>query len=159
MAEDFVKISSETRFTQDECRLWYDEFRTQFPAGHITELDLERMFSGRYPAGNAQEYARNVFRAFDVDGDGSINFREYVTSLSTVMRGDVDEKLHWAFSVYDVDGNGWVTRDDVRQLISVRIIVRPCCSLVESSRPFQPDHLGLNPARSTECNRVITVGR
>ena len=32
-------------------------------------------------------------------------------------------------------------------------------SLVVSSQPFELDHPGLNPARFTAFNRVITVGR
>lgn len=40
---------------------------------------------------------------FDTSGDGLVDFREFMTTLHVSTRGSEDEKLEWAFNVYDVD--------------------------------------------------------
>ena len=56
-----------------------------------------------------------------------LDFREFVCSLSMTTTGTVDEKLRWAFNMYDVNGDGTVTiaevcniAKSVQQLMGVR---------------------------------------
>ena len=44
--------------------------------------------------------------------------QEFVTGLSVLARGTVQEKLLWAFSLYDTDGDGVITRDDLLDVVS-----------------------------------------
>ena len=34
-------------------------------------------------------------------------------SLSVTTRGSIDEKLRWAFQIYDIDGNGYITQNEL----------------------------------------------
>ncbi|KAH8048402.1 Ca2-binding protein [Aureococcus anophagefferens] len=45
---------------------------------------------------------------FDKMGDGQINYREFVVGVSPLARGDVPQKLQFAFELYDVDETGHV---------------------------------------------------
>uniref|UniRef100_A0A8B9JI77 Guanylyl cyclase-activating protein 2 n=1 Tax=Astyanax mexicanus TaxID=7994 RepID=A0A8B9JI77_ASTMX len=70
------------------------------------------------PTGEASEYAENMFRAFDKNGDNTIDFLEFVAALNLVFRGDLEHKLRWSFKVYDKDGNGFVDREELRAIYS-----------------------------------------
>lgn len=47
-----------------------------------------------------------MFRAFDEDNNGAIDFREFIIGLSVSSRGTPDEKLGFAFKLYDVNRDG-----------------------------------------------------
>uniref|UniRef100_A0A8B9JIN6 Guanylyl cyclase-activating protein 2 n=1 Tax=Astyanax mexicanus TaxID=7994 RepID=A0A8B9JIN6_ASTMX len=75
------------------------------------------------PTGEASEYAENMFRAFDKNGDNTIDFLEFVAALNLVFRGDLEHKLRWSFKVYDKDGNGFVDREELRAIVEVSHIL------------------------------------
>ncbi|XP_030582247.1 guanylyl cyclase-activating protein 2-like [Archocentrus centrarchus] len=94
----------------------YKRFVIECPSGLLFLHEFKRFF-GVATTGEASEYAENMFRAFDKNGDNTIDFLEFVAALNLVFRGDLEHKLRWSFKVYDKDGNGYVDRNELRSII------------------------------------------
>ncbi|XP_072321189.1 guanylyl cyclase-activating protein 2-like [Eucyclogobius newberryi] len=94
----------------------YKKFLTECPSGVLFLHEFKKFF-GVEPTGEASEYAENMFRAFDKNGDNTIDFLEFVAALNLVFRGDLEHRLRWSFKVYDRDGNGHVDRNELRAIM------------------------------------------
>ena len=74
---------------------------------------------GRSP--NPKDCARNVLTLlasmiaiFDEDGGGDVDFQEFVSGLSAFSsKGNKEEKLRFAFKVYDIDRDGYISNGEL----------------------------------------------
>ena len=66
------------------------------------------------------QFSKHVFRTFDTDGDKKLDFREFMTALNMTARAGPQERLKWAFQMYDVDQSGEITVDECEVLVQVK---------------------------------------
>ncbi|RHY22139.1 hypothetical protein DYB25_013715, partial [Aphanomyces astaci] len=54
-----------------------------------------------------------LFRAFDGDGDGVVDFCELSSGLSLLCAGSQEEKIHAAFTLYDVNKDSFISHPEL----------------------------------------------
>ncbi|XP_005063124.1 PREDICTED: visinin, partial [Ficedula albicollis] len=106
-------LKTSTRYTEEELCRWYESFQRQCPDGRISRAEFEKIYGTFFPNSDPQGYARHVFRSFDTNDDGTLDFREYIIALHLTSSGKTHLKLEWAFSLFDVDRNGEVSKSEV----------------------------------------------
>ena len=62
-------------------------------------------------------FNRYVFKTFDADNSGEIDFVEFLIFISSTSQGDVREQLRITFNIYDIDKNGEVDRKEMLKII------------------------------------------
>ena len=102
------------------------------PSGKLSETDFQNIYRQFFPNGDPNEFASKVFRVFDKDGSKEIDFREFICALSVTSRGTVEDKLEWAFQLYDRNGDGQITFDEMLEI--VRAIYKMVRALPNLSR-------------------------
>jgi Ca2+-binding EF-hand superfamily protein len=125
--KDLKDLKANTDFTETEIKEWYRNFSNGCPDGILRKDDLESMFLDMFPEGDAKIFTDNVFRTYDTNNDGTLDFREFMIGISVTSRGSFDQKIQWAFELYDQDGNGAISREEAIDILTVSVVrnVRP----------------------------------
>uniref|UniRef100_A0A8C2UX88 EF-hand calcium-binding domain-containing protein 1-like n=1 Tax=Chinchilla lanigera TaxID=34839 RepID=A0A8C2UX88_CHILA len=58
-----------------------------------------------------------VFYAFDRNKDNYVNVEEWVRGLSVFLRGTFEEKLKFCFEVYYLNGDGYISREEIFDML------------------------------------------
>ncbi|XP_068729141.1 calaxin-like isoform X1 [Montipora capricornis] len=66
-----------------------------------------------------------VFKVFDEDNDGNLNMKEWVCGMSKFLRGTFKEQIDFCFKVYDLNGNGYITREAVQHMLKDCMVKSP----------------------------------
>ncbi|XP_045375542.1 calsenilin isoform X1 [Camelus bactrianus] len=115
--ERLDQLQAQTKFTKKELQSLYRGFKNECPTGLVDEDTFKLIYSQFFPQGDATTYAHFLFNAFDADGNGAIHFEDFVVGLSILLRGTVHEKLKWAFNLYDINKDGYITKEEMLAII------------------------------------------
>ncbi|XP_022602933.1 EF-hand calcium-binding domain-containing protein 1 isoform X2 [Seriola dumerili] len=66
-----------------------------------------------------------VFRTFDNDNDGFVGIKEWIEGLSVFLRGTLDEKIKYCFHVYDLNGDNYISREEMFHMLKNSLIRQP----------------------------------
>ncbi|XP_020515866.1 guanylyl cyclase inhibitory protein [Labrus bergylta] len=124
---------------------WFRKFIIECPSGLITLHEFQRHFCNGTVGSESAEYAEQLFRTLDNNGDGMVDFREYVMAISMLIEGSAVEKLQWSFKLYDKDGDGAITREEMLDIMQAVYKMSVAAALTEP-----------NPLTAEECtNRIF----
>ncbi|XP_025834672.1 Kv channel-interacting protein 4-like, partial [Agrilus planipennis] len=116
--EELQKLASRTKFTRKEIQLMYRGFKQECPTGMVDEEAFKHIFSQFFPQGDATNYAHYVFNTIKQKQTGKISFEDFLGILSKVSRGSVQEKMQWIFGLYDLNGDGLISKAEMIDVVS-----------------------------------------
>ncbi|XP_078256791.1 Kv channel-interacting protein 4 isoform X1 [Rhinoraja longicauda] len=115
--EGLEQLEAQTKFTKKELQILYRGFKNECPSGIVNEETFKEIYAQFFPQGDASTYAHFLFNAFDTDHNGSVSFEDFVLGLSGLLRGTIQDKLKWAFNLYDINKDGFVTKEEMLDIM------------------------------------------
>lgn len=72
---------------------------------------------------------QRVIDIFDTDGNGEVDFKEFIEGLSQTQRNDKrfsvksdkEQKLRFAFRIYDMDRDGFISNGELFQVLKMMV--------------------------------------
>ena len=116
--ETIDRLTKNTNYTPEQIRQWHEAFLRDCPNGRLSPRQFTEVYKKFYPEHEAEKYSSQVFRTFDMDNNGYIDFVEFLLAVNVNSNGDVRDKLGLAFDIYDINSNGQV-REENREIAFV----------------------------------------
>lgn len=114
LSEEIEEIARESNLSQSEIKRLYKRFQK-----------LDRNQSGTLEADELMmipELAMNPLVPRIVAIFDSVNFRQFVSYLSVFgLNGTAEAKTDFAFRIYDVDGDGYVSERDLETVLKMMV--------------------------------------
>lgn len=141
-----------SHFSEKDLKKWEAEFNEMFPYGHMTEKDLISLLSKLFPFGKTK-FSSLLFRTINISNTGEIDFSELMIAFSILRKGSVHEKLRWIFRMYDTDGDGVISKDEMQTVVQSFIdMVKPSLNL---SGDISSDSIELQNQKSFKASKFV----
>lgn len=117
-----AKLAEATTFTSEEITNMYVNFKKLSASVKDDNLIDAQEFREMMACQGGSVFIDGLFRMFDRDNSGGIDFVEFVTSLAIYQnkaRSVPDtEKQRLFFKIYDADGDGEISQGDLKKMLN-----------------------------------------
>lgn len=87
------------------------------PKGVLDKKKFTQVYKEFFPQGKAEKFSAELFKLFDTDHSGKIDFQEFLVAISVSSSTDLRKKLQMAFDLYDTNDNGRIERKEMEKII------------------------------------------
>jgi len=157
-------LQAKTSFSPHELDALYEQFKSLSANYHGgSGIDKQTFDFCLGPIGFQPNLITDrIFKFFDQDGDDLISFSELVCGLSILAKGTYEQKIKYAFKGYDLDGDGYISREEVAQMYSAyftlsMLLIRDVVNAMEEEMTINFDEEGDKPV-SASFNAPIPRG-
>ena len=112
---DFIKTGG---FDDVHVREEFKGFMNDHPSGTMKKADFIEIIKTAYPSVDASKLGKCVFRLYDTNHDGVIDFTEFMVINHIMSSGTPEEVLEIIFKVFDKNHDGRISKKEMEKMVS-----------------------------------------
>jgi len=114
--EDMDYIVSNTAISRENIEQQFQVFITNHPDGKISKKSFKTMMKACYPGANVDKLTKHIWRMYDANNDGSIDFRELMMVLYIMSDGTPEQNLKQIFKIFDLNSDGKINHEEMNKI-------------------------------------------
>merc|ERR1712106_377784 len=114
---DIDWIVSNTDKEKEQVEEQFQIFLGKHPNGKISKRSFLSMMKECYPSKDSDRIGRHIWRMYDVNEDGHIDFREFMAVLYVMSSGTPEENLKQIFRVFDINNDGKISVAELKKIV------------------------------------------
>ena len=115
--EDISALSKSSGLNGAQVKESFNAFVAEHPNGKMKPKDFREMMAKAVPTKDAAKLDKHVFRIYDANNDGVIDFTEFMLIFFIMSEGAPEEVLTKIFQVFDVNSDGAISKKELNMLI------------------------------------------
>eukprot|EP00092_Neocalanus_flemingeri_P002296 GFUD01002451.1.p1 GENE.GFUD01002451.1~~GFUD01002451.1.p1 ORF type:complete len:225 (-),score=61.66 GFUD01002451.1:130-804(-) len=115
--EDIEYLEKTTSVNKAQIDTQYQIFLTNHPDGQISKKCFRSMLADCYPSADTNRVSKHIWRMYDTNLDGFIDFREFMIVLYVMSNGSPEENLRQIFRVFDIDNDGKINPEEMKRIV------------------------------------------
>merc|ERR1719186_1585694 len=115
--EDVIALSQSSGLSQEEVREAFTSFIAEHPNGKMKPKDFREIMSSALPKKDASKMEKHVFRIYDSNNDGHVDFVEFMVVFFILSDGAPEEVLKKIFRLFDANNDGTITKEELTLLV------------------------------------------
>merc|ERR1712098_243914 len=115
--QDITALARSSGMEEDQVGKAFDVFIEEHPDGKMRPKDFREMMQKALPKEDASKMEKHVFRIYDTNNDGYIDFTEFMLIYFIMDDGTPEEVLTSMFRMFDVNSDGTITQKEMTKLI------------------------------------------
>ena len=112
-------IIEKTQATREDVEAYYNNFIQTYPDGKIDKKGFSEIMQKCFPDQYIEELDCHIFRMYDLNDEGKIDFRELLLVITVISRGTPQENLEHIFRVFDFNNDVSISKKDVYRIVTV----------------------------------------
>jgi len=117
LEDDIQFLVKYTDLKEEQVKEHYEKFIANHPKGKMDKKSFTDMMNLCYPEADKENIQKHIFRMYDSNLDGVIDFREFMLVVYIMSRGTPEENLKQIFKLLDINSDGSVSIGEFKRVI------------------------------------------
>merc|ERR1712062_777893 len=115
--EDLKILKDTTEMEENEIVEKHDSFLEKHPDGNISKKSFDQLLSECLTKSSRKKLRSHLWRIYDLNMDGVVDFKEFMVVLKVMSEGSADENLRQIFRFFDVNLNGYIDKLELDRVV------------------------------------------
>ncbi|EFA83567.1 calcium-binding protein [Heterostelium album PN500] len=121
--EELDQLMKTTKYSKDDIEILTRDFKEYSGADKkigFSEEEFLKFFKTRFQDWSTEDM-KKMFKVFDTDKNGTVDFKEFTTALYLMTKAPVEERMAVLFDIFDDDKSGTLSSQEVEKMIHVAV--------------------------------------